>query len=289
MTDLVQRLLDCIEAKRRRIIVIGDALTDVWVHGRVTECQDDCPKFVEESRVTTPGGAANAQRSISNWGVMTDLYAISEDERPVKTRFLADGKIVYRHDDEREYHRHDDHNGGYGWAHDVIVEMIGRAGAVLLSDYDKGFLTPEFIQRIAAMCHAGNIPCVADCKRPPGLYVGCTFKCNADYQHRHNNDLSKVAYDGEQPLVVTDGPLNPAVWDGGKIQKGFPFLPPVGCVNHVGAGDCFGAHLTLALAYGFSLKDAAALAHSAGRVYVQHLHNCPPTPATISADMSSAT
>jgi sugar/nucleoside kinase (ribokinase family) len=60
-------------------------------------------------------------------------------------------------------------------------------------------------------------------------------------------------------------------------------------VNHVGAGDCFAAHLTLALAYGFSLKEAAGLAHSAGRVYVQSFHNHPPFPTDIAADMSTVT
>lgn len=58
----------------------------------------------------------------------------------------------------------------------------------------------------------------------------------------------------------------------------------VNCVSHVGAGDCFAAHLVLALAHGFSLEDAAAIAHSAGRVYVQHEHNRPPMPEEIAED-----
>ena len=62
-------------------------------------------------------------------------------------------------------------------------------------------------------------------------------------------------------------------------------LPKVNCINHVGAGDCFGAHLVLALMYGFSLEDAATIAHSAGRVYVQHLHNRPPLPEEIEEDL----
>ena len=56
-------------------------------------------------------------------------------------------------------------------------------------------------------------------------------------------------------------------------------------VSHVGAGDCFGAHIVLALAHGFSLREAAALAHSAGRVYVQFPHNRAPRPEEIAADL----
>ena len=65
-------------------------------------------------------------------------------------------------------------------------------------------------------------------------------------------------------------------------------LTSVKCVNHVGAGDCFSAHLVLALAYGFTLEDAAVIAHSAGRVYVQHQHSRPPLPQEVREDMASA-
>ena len=58
--------------------------------------------------------------------------------------------------------------------------------------------------------------------------------------------------------------------------------------NHVGAGDCFAAHLILGLAYGLSLEDAATVAHSAGRVYVQFPHNRPPLPSEIVADFATA-
>jgi len=60
----------------------------------------------------------------------------------------------------------------------------------------------------------------------------------------------------------------------------------VECKSHVGAGDCFAAHLTLALAHGIPLEQAAAIAHSAGRVYVQHLHGRPPYPIEIRKDLS---
>ncbi len=168
---------------------------------------------------------------------------------------------------------------------DVLHEM--KVDAVLLSDYDKGFLTPEFIRKIIDSCNQRNIPCIADVKREPELYGGAVIKCNEEYQRKYNKSLSCLVHDSDMPynLVVTAGQLTPIIWYEGELQKGFKTLPPVQCVNHVGAGDCFAVHLTLALSHGFSLKESAEIAYSAGRVYVQHRHNKPPCLDEIRADV----
>lgn len=279
MTDLVGRLLGRIREERHRVLVIGDAIVDVWVHGALAECQDGCPKFVQSGTVRTPGGAANAHNCLSYWGPVAELYAASLPARPVKTRFVvATGTIVFRHDDEKFLPPEE--RAGCKWSRDRALEMVSHAHAVLLSDYDKGFLSPEFIGQVIDLCKQRGIPCVADCKREPGLYEGCVRKCNQDYARKY---WGVVNARWNRDAVVTRGFYSPQV--NGSVE---PNMPPVPCANHVGAGDCFGAHLTLALAYGFSLADAAALAHSAGRVYVQSQHNRPPRPEEIAADMAGA-
>lgn len=286
---LVDRLLAAIAAQHKRIVVIGDAMMDHWSTGQLEDCQDGCQKFVQGSWLLTPGGAANAQRSLSNWNVDTDLYAFSGNDRPQKWRFVdTTGKIVFRWDNETIASTAD--RSRYKWAYNNALEMVGCASAVLISDYDKGFLTPYFIRTVADRCSRCNIPCVADCSRAPETYPGCILKCNADYQRAYNESLSALVYDADTPqrLVVTAGPLNPLVWGGTMVTGIGCSLPSVACINHVGAGDCFAAHLALALAYGFSLKEAAALAHAAGRVYVQYPHSQPPHPCQIKVDLASA-
>lgn len=292
--NLVEELLDRVGKQRRRIVVIGDAMADRWVHGCVVgTCQEGCFKFVQDSVVEVPGGAANAERCLRGWsdlfhGITTSLHGCSYGDRSIKYRYVdADGRVVFRVDDDRA-----PLGTSYEWARKLALETVAHAAGVLLSDYDKGFLTPKLIRDVVDLCRERGIPCVADCKRAPESYAGCVLKCNEEYQHRHNDELSRLVYDvapsEAAPLVVTAGALNPLVWDLGVVQKGFPLLPLVQCVNHVGAGDCFAAHLALALAYGFSLKEAAVLAHSAGRVYVQFPHNRPPTPQKIAADLLTA-
>ena len=269
---MIERLLDMVGTWRKRIVVVGDAMWDRWVEGRVEFCQDRCPKFAQESVRVTDGGAANAHQCLQHWGVNTDLFAVSDVHRSVKTRFLVGEKIVWRHDDDRIVD-----SRYYEWAHRAVLEMCHCASAVLLSDYDKGFLTPEFIAGVAKVCAECKIPCVADCKRVPEVYAGCVLKGNAVWAVRHFD--STKCRDG---MVVTQGPSEP--W---FPEQPLPRWPSVKCVNHVGAGDCFAAHLALALAYGFPLGEAAAIAHSAGRVYVQRPYNRAPYPQEVAADLET--
>lgn len=294
--NLVQQLRSRMVDNRKHIVVVGDAMTDVYVHGHVTTCQDGCPKFVEESRIAVPGGAANAERSLGNWitphclstsdgplhsQLRVSLYGLGEKSRVAKVRFVdASGRIVFRHDDDIESNyifRDNNHQQCYKWEMFRVLKDIEHAGAVLLSDYDKGFLTPEFIQQVVAQCKKFNIPCVADCKREPEVYAGCVLKGNQDYWSRYCVPIGA-------DIIMTRGGGLPY----STRTMSTAHLPEVRLVNHVGAGDCFVAHLALTLAYGFSLREAAILAHSAGRVYVQSPHNRPPYPHEIKADLATS-
>lgn len=253
-----------------RILVIGDAMTDRYINGRTESCQEGCQKFMEESRADVPGGAHNAARSISHWYAkvtcpyLSDAYGLGG---PIKTRFMIDGKCVFRYDCDTI--RFD-----LNVMRDEAIRILKgwQPEGVLLSDYDKGLLTPEFIKQVVSICKENSIPCVADAKREPGLYRGAIIKGNAVYFHKYAEQARTMT----SQAISTNGRYVPVVWDRGKAST--PVVTQeVPCVNHVGAGDCFAAHLTLALSYGFSLNDAAAIAHCAGRCYVQRPYNEPPS------------
>ncbi len=266
MSETASILLDRIRERGHRIVVIGDNMVDRWIHGHMAACQDGCPKFVQDSVKETAGGAANAAASIRHWGARVSLYGYTEHDCPRKCRYMEDGKIVFRADEDGPYDR-----TGYQWARDLALDMVSHARVVLLSDYDKGFLQPAFVLEVADLCWKLGIPCVADVKREPELYRHCITKANEDWDTKHPGASD----------VLTRGALVPLM----KHDAVCACLPPVACVNHVGAGDCFVAHLALGLAYGFSIKEAATLAYSAGRVYVQRPHSCPPQPSEVLADM----
>lgn len=268
--NLATKLLDRIKEQRNRIVVIGDTMIDRWVIGEVGWCQDGCVKFIQKEIVETPGGATNAERSISRWRVDTSLYGFSAGYCPVKCRYIDNSKIVFRADNDNI-----PSCSNYDWARSLALEMVQCAGGVLLSDYDKGFLPPLFIKEVAGVCKNRGIPCVADCKRSPDIYAGCILKGNVEWSFKYKPNMLTPL------MIITNGRDSPMV-EGRQVPINRSNIP---CVNHVGAGDCFAAHLTLALAYGFSLKEAAALAHSAGRVYVQYPFNQPPLPSEVVKDL----
>ena len=285
--NLVKKLIKADESQAKSVLVVGDCIRDVYIHGKIDVCQDGCQKFVESNRHLVPGGASNAAHSISNWHTEV-IYFRGEIATSVKTRYLVDHKVIFRHDNEigssEALHKIREDS-----IHQLIYGLYGskRPSAVLLSDYDKGTLTPEFIGDISQACKEYGIPCIADMKRSPEIYQGCILKGNSDYLRRYSTYMP-AGY----PLIITCGDENPVLFPEGVKYGSWGLgynLPPVNCINHVGAGDCFAAHLALALAHGFPLKDAAAIAHSAGRVYVQFPHNRPPQPAEIVADMAGET
>lgn len=252
---------------RKRIVVIGDVMIDRWIHGHLAPSQDGCHKFVQERVHETLGGAGNAAHCLRNWSVSVELCGHVNTGRGKKTRFVDQhGNIVFRHDHDIIAGTSTGENG----ARQSALELVKHADGVLLSDYDKGFLTPELIRQISDLCRRQEIPCVADVKRSAEVYEECWTKANFEWSLRHG--AASVVTNGDQPPSVNGSVL--------KLQ-----LKPVKCINHVGAGDCFAAHLVFSLAHGQSLENAAAFAHSAGRVYVQFPHNRPPHPAEIAADM----
>lgn len=274
--NLAEILIERDRTAPKRIVVVGDAMMDEYVHGEMRDCQDGCRKFVQQEVVRVSGGAAGAARCLANWCSEVRIFsqALRDDRLPVKRRFIVDDEIVFRHDAEEQASRMT--------ADDVAAVVKWRPDAVLISDYAKGFLTDNVIRRVVEWCVGRGVPVVADPKRGHGVFAGAVLKCNGDYSF---NDSTGIL-DHAPACVVTHGAETPNVFsEGGMLEDYGRPLPRVELVNHVGAGDCFAAHLTLALAHGIGLHDAAKIAYSAGRVYVQHRNGRPPHPEEIAADM----
>jgi len=243
----------------KTILFIGDGMQDIYIHGRLESSQDDCPKFVSNTTVTVPGGALNAYTSVAKWNA--ERFCQAEQET-TKTRFVVNGKVVWRYDRDFPAER--------PFKNMAYIESL-NPDAILISDYDKGFLSKEVIRLIISYASERKIPCVVDAKREPELYRGAIIKGNGTYFDKFGHSMGQLP-----ACVITHGGNVPVVRNGHGWIKSSSSCKKVNCINHVGAGDCFAAHLTLALAHGFSLEDSATIAHSAGRVYVQHMHNRPP-------------
>lgn len=282
--DVIDRMIDSNKINRKNILVIGDAMTDLYVCGKRTHtCQEDCPKFVETGRVICSGGAANAAHSITEWNVFSSsLYP--PHLGPMKTRYIDEFSkcCIFRADDDSVKI---DLNVVRDECLFTLAYDSTPIDGVLLSDYDKGLLTPEFIRNVVEQCATKGIPCVADAKRHPRLYEGTTLKCNIDYAKKHLDYLlrEKNRYNHS---VITVGASYPDIigqYDSMSAPAftSYKKMNAVNCVNHVGAGDCFAAHLLLAMTHKLTMKESVLFAYCAGRAYVQKPFNTPPKPSEV--------
>jgi D-glycero-beta-D-manno-heptose-7-phosphate kinase len=171
----------------KRVAVIGDAVADEFVYGRVVRVSREAPVLILEydSTVVVAGGAGNAANNVAALGGRAALVAVvGRDDpgrrllaslrrgvdrglvvraagrtTPVKTRILAGGV----HSAKQQVVRIDRGVGrGVNAAtraafQKAAVDASLRADAVLLSDYGSGLVTPAFASSIrAALKRAGR-------------------------------------------------------------------------------------------------------------------------------------
>jgi D-beta-D-heptose 7-phosphate kinase/D-beta-D-heptose 1-phosphate adenosyltransferase len=188
---------------RQTVLCVGDVMLDRYVYGDVARVSPEAPTVVLRARreEIAPGGAANVALNIGALGSQCILVGvISADEtgrvlataltssggvenhlvldptRPttMKARFVSehysthllradweDGKAI---DKERE--------------DDVIARAeaaLPKCGALILSDYGKGVLTPRVVEKLIAAARKSKKPVIVDPKgNDYSIYKGAT-------------------------------------------------------------------------------------------------------------------
>lgn len=175
------QLLALIEAlEGRRVTVIGDAVADEFVYGRVARVSREAPVLILEydSTEIVAGGAGNAANNVAALGGRATLVAVlgrddparrlldsmhrGVDRRrvlrvagaatPVKTRILAGGihsakQQVVRID--RAVAATPDRGSRDAFARAALDAALD-ADAVLVSDYGSGLVTPGLVSKLRA-------------------------------------------------------------------------------------------------------------------------------------------
>lgn len=177
----VRRILA--EASRTRVLVIGDAMLDHFVHGSVARISPEAPVPVLdfEGESFMPGGAANVARNLTALRVPTELLGmvgcdpaarqlrkllldhqigcqglLGDRARAtsVKTRVVAHKQQVVRIDRESR-------DGLSAGLTRRLVESvrcrIGGAAAVIVGDYGKGVVTQTLLDELKSLCRKRGI------------------------------------------------------------------------------------------------------------------------------------
>lgn len=169
--------------KFNKVLVIGDLIIDKYVYGEVKRISPEAPVPVLNSNkfFTSLGGAGNVAKCISalnnqvdfvfNKGVASDfeinesnINAISfNDDRilTVKTRYISRGNHILRVDNEN--------TKPLSKAIELelnifLKENLKSYDYVIVSDYNKGFLSSKILQTISSECRLNNVKSYLDPK-----------------------------------------------------------------------------------------------------------------------------
>ena len=287
-----------------RVLVAGDLMLDMYTIGKSRRISPEAPVPVVHalSQQERAGGSGNVMLNLLALGAeVTALGRVGNDyagERltaalsemdtcglireegfttPVKNRIIADNQQMLRIDTETVQ----------PLSEVAEKELIARlphllknVSAVAISDYSKGFLSPNLLH--ALMTAAKNLPIITD---PKGIdylrYRGSTIvKPNLGEAYAAANlppetSLKTVAETilsrlPGSSLMVTRSQEGISLFFPDNTQQDFPIRKRE-VKDVTGAGDTVLAVLTLALGSGLTLPQATQLANVAAGLAVEHL------------------
>jgi len=225
----------------RRVAVIGDAIADEFVYGRVARVSREAPVLILEydSTQVVPGGAGNAANNIAAMGGSALLAAVIGRDEPgrrlmkalhrrvnprplvrsarrsttIKTRILAGGI----HSAKQQVVRIDRLAGGSldKTTRDAFfrsaVSAALRSDAVLVSDYGGGLVSPAIVSKIRGeLKRAGHpVPILVDSRYRLLSYSGLTASTPNESEVeqaldiRINDDARALERAGRQILEET--------------------------------------------------------------------------------------
>lgn len=310
----------------KRILALGDVMLDEFIFGRVRRISPEAPvPVVEVSRQTLAlGGAGNVvsnlvalgaspvpvgivgedadadrlRAAFEKLGVPTACL-ITDGSRPttLKTRIIAHNQQVVRADRESRA-------AASEAIEDRLIaafqQQLETADAVVVSDYNKGLLTPRVLaQTLAAARQRDLVVCLDPKLRNLAAYQPVTV---ITPNHQEASEATGIEIDDEASLLAAGRQiLDSLACRAALITRGeegmtlFAAREEGGAVTHIpaaarevydvtGAGDTVIATLTLALSSGASIVEAAVLANHAAGVVVGKLGT-----ATVTRDELLAT
>ncbi len=288
-----------------RVAVLGDVMIDEYLTGRVDRISPEAPVPVVrgvEMRAA-PGGAANVAANVAALGAQVWLIGVvgaggaaeveallkpfgrvqallceDAERRTIrKMRVISNRQQIVRLDHEDE---HPLSEAAESAALAAVERALAQCDVLVLSDYGKGLLSDRVLAGAIARAKAAGKRVVVDPKRPEfTAYKG------ADLVTPNRGELAratgmKVGADAEAEAAARTAQRQ----FGGALlltrsEQGMTYYPLEGPAIHAptvarevfdvsGAGDTVVATLATALACGFDMTEAIALANHAAGVVV---------------------
>lgn len=169
MTKL--KLIDNMRAKR--ILLLGDPMMDVYHFGEVQRVCPEAPVpvFIDNNKpVVKPGGAFNVMENLRALGLVVIPWFPATHVLELKHRYMVGHHLVLRVDQEVNYNTTPD-----------TTCYDGEVDAVVISDYAKGWVTPERCATVLAR----RVPTIVDPKGADwSKYAGAMVVCPNEKEYR---------------------------------------------------------------------------------------------------------
>ena len=297
---ILDKIRDC------RVVVLGDVMLDEFVWGDVTRISPEAPVPVVDVRRESIhlGGAANVLANLISLGARSTIIGVIGDDaggerlrenlnslgtgldsliidksRPstLKTRIIAHNQLVVRADRERRTPVSSE-------IEDKIIaqvkDALTDANAFVISDYDKGAITPRILAEVLPFAYE-RLPVLVDPKlRNFGLYRPATLITPNHHEALRmtntEDDSNEGLYEaakliqerlGCDSVLITCGDRGMLLLkeDG---QPAFVKTAAREVYDVTGAGDTVIATLAAGLGAGASMIEAATLANQAAGIVV---------------------
>jgi D-glycero-beta-D-manno-heptose-7-phosphate kinase len=290
----------------RKVLVLGDVMLDEFVWGDVTRISPEGPVPVVDVRRESVhlGGAANVLANLISlgahgWvvGVVGSDFAgerlreqlrqlnsggdggliVDETRRSTtKTRIVAHSQLVVRADRESRAPVNEKTEAQI-IAH--LKEKLSAAHAFVVSDYDKGVVTPNILRKVLPFAYE-RVPVLIDPKlrnfssyRPatlvtPNHLEALRMSGTEDHSDDGSHEAARIIQQklGCDAVLITRGDRGMMLLEAGE-QPVYVKTAAREVYDVTGAGDTVIATLAAALASGATMLEAATLAnHAAGIV-----------------------
>lgn len=286
-----------------KVLVLGDFILDVYTTGRVKRISPEAPvPVMEVDKIESrPGGAGNVALNLAALGATVfTLGRIGNDgegvqlkkhlgsidtgalfiepgyKTPFKNRLIADGQQLIRVDIETikpiaiEVEKR---------VLKKLEELIPMVDIVAFSDYGKGFLSNQIIQSALHLAKKMGIPSIVDPKGSDfSKYRGATVlkpnlsEAYAAAKISEDQPLEIVARELQKfadILFITRSEAGISVFVG-EERTDFPVRSKE-VKDVTGAGDTVLSTISLGLANGLNIQQAAQLANIAAGLSIERL------------------
>jgi len=248
--------MDIQPQKSFKILVVGDACIDKYHYGYCERLSPEAPVIVLRHTHTEERGGMCLN-------VINNLIAFDQH---VKIDKLYNKQIISKErfvDIKTKQHllRFDMGEDGLlrPLSQSVLKKIkVGNYDALVISDYNKGFITPENASKLAEMCNEKKVPLFVDSKNPDlSCFEGAIIKIN------QGEFAAATAYPKNYELIVTLG------HEGARWKQEEFRTQRCEVFDVSGAGDTFLAALVVEYLKTKSLSKAIKFANKCARIVVQ--------------------